>query len=65
MPRKKLPWNRSQRWTSELIGEVEGNHVVVVRSIMNLEDTRCFGYTESRHRLNKFKFVEFARRRKL
>ncbi|MGT9066181.1 trehalose operon repressor, partial [Enterococcus faecalis] len=49
----------------QLIGEVEGNHVVVVRSIMNLEDTRCFGYTESRHRLNKFKFVEFARRRKL
>ncbi|MCU9778249.1 trehalose operon repressor, partial [Enterococcus faecalis] len=26
------------------------------RSIMNWEDTRCFGYTESRHRLNKLKF---------
>ncbi|MHC5228493.1 trehalose operon repressor [Enterococcus sp. LJL99] len=39
-------------------------HVVVVRSVVSLEDTRCFEYTESRHRLDKFKFVDFARRRK-
>jgi GntR family trehalose operon transcriptional repressor len=39
-------------------------HVVVVRSVVCLEDTRCFEYTESRHRLDKFKFVDFARRRK-
>lgn len=48
-----------------LMGEQVGQHVVVVRSVVNLEDTRCFEYTESRHRLDKFKFVEFARRRKL
>ncbi|MBP2100230.1 trehalose operon repressor [Enterococcus rivorum] len=42
----------------------EDTHVVVVRSVVCLEDTRCFEYTESRHRLDKFKFVDFARRRK-
>lgn len=38
-------------------------HVVVVRSSVYLEDTTLFQYTESRHRLDKFKFVDFARRR--
>lgn len=42
----------------------DDTHVVVVRSVVSLEDTRCFEYTESRHRLDKFKFVDFARRRK-
>lgn len=39
-------------------------HVVVVRSLVYLEDTTCFEYTESIHRLDKFRFLEFARRRK-
>lgn len=39
-------------------------HVVSVKSLVYLEDTRCFEYTESIHRLDKFRFVEFARRRK-
>lgn len=38
-------------------------HVVAIRSLVYLEDTRCFEYTESRHRLEKFKFNDFARRR--
>lgn len=42
----------------------EDTYIVVVRSVVSLEDTRCFEYTESRHRLDKFKFVDFARRRK-
>lgn len=41
----------------------DSTHVVVVRSVVYLEDTQCFEYTESRHRLDKFKFVDFARRR--
>lgn len=49
----------------QLISEMKGNHAVVVRGTVNLEGTRYFGRTESRHRLSKFKFVEFARRRKL
>lgn len=39
------------------------SHVVVVRSAVFLEDTRFFQYTESRHRLDKFRFVDFARRK--
>ncbi|MCQ4085374.1 trehalose operon repressor [Saccharibacillus sp. JS10] len=37
-------------------------HVVVVRNYVHLEDTTMFEYTESRHRLDKFQFVDFARR---
>jgi GntR family trehalose operon transcriptional repressor len=43
----------------------EDQHVVTVRSLVYLEDTRCFEYTESIHRLDKFRFVDFARRRKV
>jgi len=39
------------------------SHVVITRSNVHLEDTTSFQYTESRHRLDKFRFVEFARRR--
>ncbi|MGG5357433.1 MULTISPECIES: trehalose operon repressor [unclassified Enterococcus] len=40
-------------------------YIVAVRGLVHLEDTRCFEYTESIHRLDKFRFVEFARRRKV
>lgn len=36
--------------------------VVVVRSYTYLDDTSLFQYTESKHRPDKFKFVDFARR---
>ncbi|MGX7030286.1 trehalose operon repressor [Vagococcus zengguangii] len=39
------------------------DYVVVVRSDVYLEDTQLFQYTESRHTIDKFKFVDFARRR--
>lgn len=41
----------------------EDTHVVVVRSDVYLEDTTLFQHTESRHRLDRFRFVDFARRR--
>ncbi|EUJ39990.1 trehalose operon repressor [Brochothrix campestris] len=37
-------------------------HVVVVRSDVHLENTAFIQYTISRHRLDKFRFVDFARR---
>ncbi|MDR0922485.1 MAG: trehalose operon repressor [Lactobacillales bacterium] len=40
------------------------NSVVSVKSHVFLEDTSMFQYTESRHRVDKFQFVEFARRRR-
>ncbi|MCM3616473.1 trehalose operon repressor [Sutcliffiella horikoshii] len=41
------------------------SHVVVVKSIVHLDDASPFQYTESRHRLDKFRFVDFARRMKI
>ena len=37
-------------------------HIVVVRNFVYLDDASLFQYTESRHRLDKFRFVDFARR---
>ncbi|ATH94712.1 trehalose operon transcriptional repressor [Bacillus glycinifermentans] len=39
-------------------------HIVVVKNYVFLDDTTLFQYTESRHRLDKFRFVDFARREK-
>lgn len=36
--------------------------IVVVKSVTSLEDTTAFQYTESRHRADRFRFQEFARR---
>lgn len=43
--------------------DLEGySNVVVIKSMVYLEDTSLFQYTESRHRPDKFRFVDFARR---
>ena len=39
-------------------------HVVSVKSQVYLSDGRQFQYTESRHKLDKFRFVDFAKRKK-
>lgn len=39
-------------------------HVVSVKSKVYLQDGRQFQFTESRHKLEKFRFVDFARRKK-
>jgi GntR family trehalose operon transcriptional repressor len=45
--------------------DLEGFYnVVVIRSQVHLEDTNLFQFTESRHRPDKFRFVDFARRDK-
>ncbi|MFD1851783.1 trehalose operon repressor [Oceanobacillus bengalensis] len=45
-----------------LLDLVGFSSVVVIRSHVYLEDTSLFQYTESRHRPDKFRFVDFARR---
>lgn len=46
--------------------DLEGfSNVVVVRGQTYLEDASIFQYTESRHRPDKFRFVNFARREQL
>ncbi|RDW17152.1 trehalose operon repressor [Oceanobacillus arenosus] len=43
--------------------DLEGfSNIVVIKSLVYLEDTRLFQYNESRHRPDKFRFVDFARR---
>jgi GntR family transcriptional regulator, trehalose operon transcriptional repressor len=37
-------------------------HIVVVKNFVYLDDATLFQYTESRHRLDKFRFIDFARR---
>ncbi|BDG47310.1 MULTISPECIES: trehalose operon repressor [Parageobacillus] len=39
------------------------DHIVVVKNFVYLDDATLFQYTESRHRLDKFRFVDFARRK--
>ncbi|KXZ40688.1 transcriptional regulator, GntR family [Alkalithermobacter thermoalcaliphilus JW-YL-7 = DSM 7308] len=43
----------------------EYDMVVVVKSYTYLDDASLFQYSESRHRPDKFKFVDFARRKTL
>jgi GntR family transcriptional regulator, trehalose operon transcriptional repressor len=43
--------------------DLEGFHnIVVIKNYVYLEDASLFQYTESRHRPDKFRFVDFARR---
>ena len=37
-------------------------NIVIIKSLVYLADTSLFQYTESRHRPDKFRFVDFARR---
>lgn len=38
-------------------------HIVRIQSKVFLADNRLFQFTESRHKLDKFKFIDFARRK--
>ncbi|KAF1297824.1 trehalose operon repressor [Enterococcus sp. JM4C] len=62
---KEITVESASKEVQELMELKENEPVVVIRSLVYLEDTRCFEYTESIHRLDKFRFVEFARRRKV
>lgn len=42
----------------------EDQNVITIRSLVYLEDTRCFEYTESIHRLDRFKFINYVYRKK-
>jgi len=41
-----------------------GAYMAVVRSVTSLTDARAFQFTESRHRADKFRFRDFARRQR-
>lgn len=60
--RKEIVVEEPTREDYDLL-DLEGHsNVVVIKSMVYLDDTSLFQYTESRHRPDKFKFVDFARR---
>ncbi|WP_211748265.1 trehalose operon repressor [Paenibacillus sp. Marseille-Q4541] len=60
--KKVISVERATSMDHEYMDIGNDTHVVVVRGYVHLEDTTLFQYTESRHRLDKFQFVDFARR---
>ncbi|WP_428910724.1 trehalose operon repressor [Niallia sp. Krafla_26] len=55
----EVPTEEDQRYL-----DLDGFHsVVVVKNYVFLDDATQFQYTESRHRPDKFRFVDFARRK--
>ena len=46
-----------------LLMDHQDDYLVLIRSRVYLGDTRQFQYTESRHKIDKFQFVDFARRK--
>ncbi len=63
MQKKEITVEKATNEDKEYL-DLEGfNMVAVVKSYTYLDDTSLFQYTESRHRPDKFRFVDFARRR--
>jgi GntR family transcriptional regulator, trehalose operon transcriptional repressor len=52
--------------TDKKLLDLEGFHnIIIIKNYVYLEDATLFQYTESRHRPDKFRFVDFARRNHL
>ncbi|MBM7052127.1 trehalose operon repressor [Rothia sp. ZJ1223] len=47
----------------ELLGLTPGAYIAVTSSITHLADTTAFQFSQSRHRADKFKYQDFARRK--
>lgn len=63
--RKEITVVPATRHDRELLDLKDSDMVVCVRSYNYLENARLFDYTESRHRPDKFRFVDFSRRERL
>ncbi|GGO01319.1 trehalose operon repressor [Saccharibacillus kuerlensis] len=60
--KKEISVEKVSEEDRRLLDLARDTHIVIVRNYVYLEDTTLFQYTESRHRLDKFQFVDFARR---
>lgn len=63
--RKEITVEPASEFDKEHMDLKGGNLLVIVRSLTYLEDATLFQYTESRHRTDKFKFLDFSRRERL
>lgn len=61
--RKEITVEPPTKEDEELLDLENFNLIVVVKNYVFLKDARLFQYTESRHRPDKFRFVDFARRK--
>ncbi len=59
---KEITVQPTSEWDRKMMKHKD-EYVVLVKSRVYLGDTRQFQYTESRHKIDKFKFVDFARRK--
>lgn len=62
--KKEITVQRASEEDRKYLDIKDFDMVVVVKSFTYLDDTSLFQYTESRHRPDKFVFVDFARRSK-
>lgn len=62
--RKEITVIPATKEEMNLLDMKDYNLLVCVRSFVYLEDATLFQYTESKHRPDKFRFVDFARRDK-
>lgn len=60
--RKEITVEEPTEEDRKLLDLAGHSNIVVIKSKVYLEDTSLFQYTESRHRPDKFQFVDFARR---
>lgn len=60
--RKEIVVEEPTKEDRELLDLDGHSNVVIIKSMVYLDDTSLFQYTESRHRPDKFQFVDFARR---
>lgn len=50
-------------WEERELMKTQDDYLVLIKSRVFLGDTRQFQYTESKHKIDKFRFVDFARRK--
>lgn len=60
--KKEISIQRASKEDKEYLDLGDFDMIVVVKSYTYLDDASLFQYTESRHRPDKFRFVDFARR---
>lgn len=63
--KKEITVSKATQKEKELLDLGEYNLLVCVKSYTYLEDASLFQYTISKHRPDKFKFIDFARRSEL
>lgn len=62
---KEFTVEKASKRDCALLNIEEGEYVVVIKSNVFLSDTRMIQVTVSKHRVDKFKFRDFGRRKKL